>query len=235
MTDLNEFGQRVSGDLEGWTPPQCMPYVPMRGGYVGLEPMTVDDADAVYTALRDSPASDFTYMGFDPFDDLGSAAALTRAMVGESGWLPYTISVHGTVQGVASYLRDKPYVGVVEIGSIMFGVRLQRTTAATESIYLMLKHAFASGYRRVEWKCDALNTPSRTAADRLGFHYEGTFAKATHYKGRNRDTAWYAITDNGWPQVRSAMEAWLKPENFDSNARQIAALGDLMMGAGERT
>jgi RimJ/RimL family protein N-acetyltransferase len=135
--------------------------------------------------------------------------------------------VDDKVVGFLSYLRIDPPGGVIEIGSIVFAPELQRTTAATEVIFLLLKYAFGLGYRRCEWKCDALNAASRKAAERLGFGYEGTFKKATHYKGRNRDTAWYAITDDEWPQVERAFARWLAPDNFDTGGRQLRSLSDL--------
>jgi RimJ/RimL family protein N-acetyltransferase len=130
--------------------------------------------------------------------------------------------------GLASYLRITPELGVIEIGHIWFGVPLQRTTAATEAIYLLVGHAFDDlGYRRVEWKCNALNAASRRAAQRFGFTFEGVFRKHQVVKGRNRDTAWYAITDDEWPAIRRGFEAWLAPENMDGEGRQRRSLGEL--------
>jgi RimJ/RimL family protein N-acetyltransferase len=129
--------------------------------------------------------------------------------------------------GFAAYLRIQPRDGVIEIGSIVFSPRLQRTTAATEAIYLMLRNVFALGYRRCEWKCDDLNAPSRAAADRLGFTYEGTFRQATHYKGRNRDTAWYAIVNREWPALDGVFQRWLAPDNFDDDGVQRQSLGKM--------
>ena len=133
--------------------------------------------------------------------------------------------------GVASYLRITPEHGAIEIGHIWFGEPLQRTTAATEAIYLLARHAFDElGYRRLEWKCNALNDASRRAAERFGFGFEGVFRNHMVVKGRNRDTAWYAIVDRDWPRVRGAFEAWLAPENFDGEGRQRRRLGELMPG-----
>jgi RimJ/RimL family protein N-acetyltransferase len=131
--------------------------------------------------------------------------------------------------GVASYLRITPEFGVVEIGHIWLGSPLQRTTAATEAIYLLARHAFDDlGYRRLEWKCDALNAASRRAAERFGFTFEGVFRKHQVVKGHNRDTAWYAITDDEWPAIRLGYDAWLARENFDRGGRQRRSLGDLI-------
>ena len=128
--------------------------------------------------------------------------------------------------GVASYLRIAPEVGSIEVGHINYSPLLQRTRASTEAMYLMMRRAFDElGYRRYEWKCDALNAPSRDAAERLGFTFEGVFRQATIYKRRNRDTAWYAIIDSEWPLIRDAFEAWLDPDNFVVGGEQRMSLG----------
>ena len=128
---------------------------------------------------------------------------------------------------VASYLRIDPNAGSIEVGHINMAPALQRTRAATEAMYLMMKWAFEAGYRRYEWKCDALNAGSRRAAQRLGLSYEGVFRQATMYKGRNRDTAWFAAIDKEWPALEAAFQAWLHPKNFDETGRQIERLADL--------
>ncbi|MBV9335142.1 MAG: GNAT family N-acetyltransferase [Solirubrobacterales bacterium] len=134
--------------------------------------------------------------------------------------------------GVASYLRITPEHGVIEIGHIWFGASLRRSTAASEVIYVLAAHAFDElGYRRLEWKCDALNQASRHAADRFGFRFEGVFRRHMVVKGRNRDTAWYAITDEEWPAVRHGFRAWLRAANFDAQGVQRRALGDLIARA----
>ena len=129
--------------------------------------------------------------------------------------------------GVASYLRINPPAGSIEVGHINYSTLLQRTPAATEAMYLMMKRVFEGGYRRYEWKCDALNVRSRSAAQRLGFSYEGVFRQAMMYKGRNRDTAWYAAIDKEWPELESAFTRWLDPGNFDAEGRQRTRLADL--------
>ena len=134
--------------------------------------------------------------------------------------------------GIASYLRITPDFGVIEIGHIWFGTPLRRTTAATEAIYLLARHAFDDlRYRRLEWKCNALNAGSRRAAERLGFSFEGVFRQHMIIKGRNRDTAWYAITDNEWPAIRRCFEDWLAPANFDPDGRQRQSLSELIREA----
>jgi len=137
----------------------------------------------------------------------------------------------GRPLGLASYLRIEPAVGVIEVGHIHYAPALQRSVAATEAMALMMCRVFDElGYRRYEWKCDALNAPSRRAAERLGFRFEGVFRQATITKGRNRDTAWYAIIDRDWPDIRTAFERWLDPANFDGDGRQRRRLGELIRG-----
>jgi RimJ/RimL family protein N-acetyltransferase len=129
--------------------------------------------------------------------------------------------------GLASYLRIDPFAGSIEVGHLRFSSLLQRRPAATEAMYLMMRNAFALGYRRYEWKCDALNAPSRAAALRLGLSFEGIFRRAVVVKGRNRDTAWFAATDGDWPALARAFERWLDPANFDAAGRQRVRLGEL--------
>ena len=130
--------------------------------------------------------------------------------------------------GVASYLRIEPAMGAIEVGHLSYAPALQRSAAATEAMYLMMRRAFDElGYRRYEWKCDSLNAPSRRAAERLGFRYEGTFRQMMVIKQRSRDTAWYSILDSEWPALRTAFERWLDPANFDASGAQRARLEDL--------
>jgi RimJ/RimL family protein N-acetyltransferase len=227
MSNTNDFGQPVGDDLGGWMPPPMIPNPALDGDYVRLRPLTVHDAETVYPALRQASHDLWTYMPFGPFYSVDDASGYFSYMVDQPDWRPYIIEVNGLVQGFNSYMRINPPDGVIEIGSIVFSPQLQRTTAATESVYLMMRHAFDSGYRRVEWKCDSLHSISRKAADRLGFRYEGTFVNATHYKGRSRDTAWFAVTIEEWPDRRQRLEAWLDPDNFDQNGHQLRPLSNL--------
>src|SRR5690606_12748185 len=138
--------------------------------------------------------------------------------------LHYTILADGRALGTASYLRIAPPAGSIEVGWITYSPALQRTRAATEAMYLMMRWAFEAGYRRYEWKCHALNAASRRAAQRLGFSYEGVFRQAVVVKGRNRDSAWYAAIDSEWPAIRDAMETWLDPANFGPDGAQRQSL-----------
>lgn len=227
MSPANEFGQPIGDSLADWTPPPFPDPLPLSGDHVLLEPLRPDHAAALHPILSAAPDSLWTYMSIGPFRDESGMRSSFESLINQADWVPYAVLVGGKPSGFLSYLRIDSPGGVIEIGSIVFAPEMQRTTAATESIFLLLKNSFDLGYRRVEWKCDDLNEPSRRAADRLGFRYEGTFAKATHYKGRNRDTAWYAITDDEWPELERAFVAWLAPENFDTEGRQLQSLGQL--------
>lgn len=209
MSNTNDFGQPVGNNLAAWVPPSMISDAVLSGSHARLRPLSVDDSKAVYATLRQAPEDLWTYMSFGPFHSVEGASEYFSKMVTQSDWRPYIIKMDGHVQGLSSYLRANPPDGVIEIGSIVFSPHLERTTAATEAIYLNMRHAFDSGYRRIESKCDSLHSGSRKAADRLGFRYEWTFINA-HYKGRNRDTAWFAVTIEEWHDRRQRLEAWLK-------------------------
>ncbi len=215
MSRTNEHGQPVGAPLT-WSPAQVLAPVELAGRHVTLEPLGPQHAAGLYAATcGEARASTWTYL----FDEMPGSPAACAAYVERRAAVPglASLAIRPTgrgVAGVASWLRADPAHGSVEVGGIVFGPALQRTTAATEAMWLMARHAFDHGYRRYEWKCDALNTPSRAAATRLGFTYEGTFRNAVVYKGRNRDTAWFSITDEEWRALRPAYDAWLAPANF---------------------
>ncbi|MGD2059844.1 MAG: GNAT family protein [Acidimicrobiia bacterium] len=224
----NEYGQPIGEDLGRWQAPSFPMAVTVPGRTVTLEPLSSDrHGEGLWAALGDAPTSLWTYMSFGPFADRSEFQATIDGLAALPDWVPYALVVEGAPLGFASYLRVQPADGVLEIGSIVFSPQMQRTTPATESLYLMIARTFELGYRRCEWKCDALNGPSRQAADRLGFTYEGTFRHATHYKGRNRDTSWYAIIDRDWPELERAFELWMSADNFDVEGNQIRSLREL--------
>lgn len=224
MTPTNNFDQPIGPGLGDWVPPASLEPIVLKGEYVILEPMVAGDGLPLFDALGDEPESLWTYMSFGPFADAGEIEATVVAMLAKDDWSPYIVKLGGRVHGLLSYLRIDNPGGVIEIGSIVFDSSIQRTTASTEAIFLLIEHAFESGYRRVEWKCDDLNAPSMRAGERFGFTYEGTFRQATHYKGRNRDTAWFAITDADWPEIRAAFKEWLSADNFDRSGAQKVKL-----------
>jgi RimJ/RimL family protein N-acetyltransferase len=227
MSTVNEFGQPIGHPVE-WAPRAEVAPVRMAGRYCRIEPVASHHLDQLHDALvlRSSP-SIWTYLPVGPFADKAGLFGWLRDLDEDPGAIPHAICLpDGRPVGVASYLRLDGGNGSVEIGAIAYAEELQRTTAATEAMYLMMRHPFEDlGYRRYEWKCDSLNAPSRRAAERLGFSYEGTFRNALVYKGRNRDTDWLSITGAEWPGVKARLEAWLDPANFDAEGNQITALG----------
>jgi RimJ/RimL family protein N-acetyltransferase len=222
---VNDLGQPIGEPVPGWTPRPKPGREPMTGRFCRVEPLDparhAADLHAANEADREGRM--WTYMAYGPFPDAATYRAWAETAAGGEDPLFHAIvdAASGRALGVASYLRIEPAVGVIEVGHIAYSPALQRTPAATEAMYLLMRRAFDElGYRRYEWKCDALNAPSRRAAERLGFRFEGVFRQATLYKGRNRDTAWYAIIDKEWPERRAAFEAWLDPGNFDVAGRQ---------------
>lgn len=228
MSVVNEYGQEISADLGDWVPPKMPNHAALTGTRVRLEPLhRSQHAIPLFHEFATADPSLWTYMPLGPFVDAAELGQLIDAMNHNRDSLPYAVFVDGEIRGVLSYLRIQPDVGCLEIGWIVFAPSMQRSTASTETIFLLLRHAFDSGYRRVEWKCDALNQKARDAAVRLGFLYEGTFRKSTHYKGRNRDTAWYSMTDDDWAMQNLLFVNWLSMENFDAAGTQRVRLGDI--------
>jgi RimJ/RimL family protein N-acetyltransferase len=222
---LNEFGQPVGDALTDWETRSIPATTRLDGRWAQVEVLSLaDHASELWKAFESAEPSLWTYMSFGPFVDRDSFDSMLASLVDQAGLFTRVVTVGGRVLGLACFMRVEPEQGVLEIGSIAFSPALQRTAAATEAMYLMISHAFELGYRRCEWKCDDLNEPSKRAAERLGFHYEGTFRKATHYKGRSRDTAWYALIDEDWTRTRPSIEAWLAAKNFDDSGTQIRPL-----------
>lgn len=179
--------------------------------------------------MQEPDGSNWTYLPYGPFETLESYLDWMEKTCRGSDPQFYAIvdKSTGKAVGIASYLRINPAAGSIEVGHINYSPLLQQKPAATEAMYLMMKNAFELGYRRYEWKCDALNAKSRVAAQRLGLSFEGVFRQATMYKGRNRDTAWYATIDGEWPALKDAFEQWLAPSNFDEQGQQRQRLSDL--------
>jgi RimJ/RimL family protein N-acetyltransferase len=216
----NEWGQPV-GDAVDWHAPAPLVPVTLDGRWARLEPLGPEHgADLHDATCGPDRAPSWTYLADEMPGSPDDFARYADRRVANPGLASLAIvPAGGAAAGLASWMRDDPANGVVEVGSILLGPALQRTTGATEAMWLMARHAFECGYRRYEWKCDALNAPSRAAAVRLGFSYEGTFRQAVVYKGRNRDTAWFAITDEDWARLAPAYAAWLAPDNFDDPER----------------
>ena len=172
----------------------------------------------------------WTYLPYGPFDSLATYRTWMNATYLGNDPLCFSISDQRLNRpiGMAAYLRITPAAGSIEVGHVQFSPLLQRKPAATEAMYLMMERAFTLGYRRYEWKCDTLNAPSRAAAQRLGFKFEGIFRQAAVVKGRNRDTAWFSIIDSEWPALQKAFLQWLAPNNFDIDGNQRCRLADFM-------
>ena len=204
----------------------------MVGQYCRLEPVSTErHAKDLFSAYQQAPdVRDWTYLFPSRPDTLQACHAYLDKLEASEDPLHFAVVDTSTNQavGTAALMRIEPTHGVIEVGGITFSPLLQKTRAATESMYLMMRRAFDElGYRRYEWKCDSLNTPSRTAAERYGFTFEGIFRQVIVYHGRNRDTAWYSIIDSEWPRIRAAFEAWLDPANFTADGRQKRRLSDL--------
>lgn len=202
----------------------------MTGAYCAVVPLAVDHAADLHVAAADDrDGRTWTYLPYGPFGSEREYREWMEATCFGDDPLFHAIleGPGGPARGVAAYLNIRPHQGSIEVGHVYFPPALQRTRAATEAMYLMMKRAFDLGYRRYEWKCDALNGPSRAAAERLGCSFEGIFRQATVYKGRNRDTAWYSAIDREWPALAAAFESWLHPSNFDANGGQRAGLSEL--------
>jgi len=233
MTDYqNELGQPIGRPVPGWTPRPLPPATPMTGRFCRVEPLApaVHAADLFEANREDTAGRNWTYLGYGPFGEPATYRDwLDQAAAGKDPMFHAIVDLAtGRAVGVASYLRIDPANGVIEVGHINYSPRLQQKPAATEAMFLMMRRAFDElGYRRYEWKCDDRNQPSRGAAQRLGFTYEGMFRQAVVYKGRNRDSAWFSILDSEWPAVRTAFEHWLAPENFDAEGRQKQSLAAL--------
>lgn len=228
----NHLGQPIGFSVADWQPRPYPPRTTMHGRTCHLEPLDPPrHAEELYQAYsEDADGRLWTYLSYGPFAAYADFYAHLKTSSRSDDPLFYTIINHasGQAEGVAGYLRITPAHGVMEVGHINYAPCLQKTVVATEAMYLMMCRAFDElGYRRYEWKCDALNDASRRAALRLGFTFEGIFRQALMYKGRNRDTAWFSIIDTEWPIVKRAFEKWLDPANFDAQGRQRQSLTSL--------
>lgn len=225
MTRTNALGQPIGAPLPDWRPPSAPSREPMKGRWCRVEPLEpARHAAELHGAFEeDREGRIWTYLGYGPFDSAGSYREWMEGFCLGPDPLFFAIrdtAGSGRVAGVAGYCRIKPALGVIEVGHVCHAPSLQRTTAATEAMYLMMGRAFELGYRRYEWKCDALHRGSAHAALRLGFQEEGIHRQAFVYKGRSRDTRWFAVIDREWPRLRERLERWLEPANFDSAGRQ---------------
>jgi RimJ/RimL family protein N-acetyltransferase len=236
MNDATElpFARPLSGDPVIRTPGGLVPArTPLIGRRIRLEPVDPDrHAAALYHVSHGSEAARqvWNYLPAGPWSDEAAFTGWLRTQAALFDRVAYALcpTQTGAATGMASYLDIHPLDGVIEIGGIWFAPALQRTRAATEALFLLLTYAMDElGYRRMQWRCNALNAKSRSAARRLGFRFEGVFYNHMVVKGRNRDTAWYSIVEDEWPELREIIGAWLDDSNFDADGaprRSLAAL-----------
>ena len=219
----------VGWSVENWVEPVWPAGDRLCGTHVELHLLNRKDHAADLFIAFDKADALWTYLPYGPFDTANDYGDWIDRKVDGKDPIFYAIidKLSQKAMGVASYLRINPSVGSIEVGHICLSPALQKTKAATEAMFLMMQWAFGVGYRRYEWKCDALNLPSRQAAARLGLSYEGVFRQMSIVKGRNRDTAWFAAVDGEWPQLRNAFNAWLAPENFMKRGQQLSSLSDM--------
>lgn len=237
MIDTAEapFPRPVSGDAVAQLPSGRVPArTTLTGRHIRLEPLDpARHARELYQASHGSDAARrvWDYLPAGPWPDEAGFTTWLRGMAASFDRVAYVLcpAATGVAAGMASYLDIHPLDGVMEIGGIWFTPNLQRTRVATEALYLLLAYAMDDlGYRRMQWRCNALNAKSRTAAHRLGFRFEGVFHNHMIVKGRNRDTAWYSILDQEWPDVRARITAWLDDDNFDDAGTARSSLSELM-------
>ncbi|WP_213878828.1 GNAT family protein [Pseudomonas sp. dw_358] len=224
--------------MNGWTPRQHPPRQVLQGRTCRLEPLDpAKHAQQLYDAYRQMPdGSDWTYLFVGPFADFPNYLSYAQAAAASSDPQHWAVIDQATDQavGTLSLMRIDVNNGVIEVGNVTFSPLMKRTPMSTEAQYLLMKFAFDElGYRRYEWKCDALNAPSRKAALRLGLSFEGIFRQAVMYKGRTRDTAWFSVIDSEWEARKTAFEVWLAADNFDEAGRQIRVLGGDLTRSGD--
>jgi RimJ/RimL family protein N-acetyltransferase len=216
-------------DLSNWTPPSFPPRKVLDGAYCRLEPLDVGKHGGDIAAAFESAHDVWTYLPVEPPKDRATYEKFLAGMIERTDIVPYAVidKADNRAKGHLWLMEIRPAHGVFEVGFITYSPSLQRTCAATEAIYLCGDYGFGLGYRRFEWKCNDRNQPSKRAALRYGFKYEGLFRQHQVVKGRNRDTAWYSILDSEWPVRRDAFTRWLALENFDAQGRQKVSLSSL--------
>ncbi len=230
---LNALGQPVGEPLPGWTARPKPPRTPITGRSCRVEMLDpAKHASDLFAGNKlDTEGRNWTYLAYGPFEKLEDYRAWLDSVAKTEDPLFHTIVdlASGKAVGIASLMRIDPAGGVIEVGHINYSPLLQRKPHATEAMFLLMSRVFDElGYRRYEWKCDNCNMPSRAAAERYGFTFEGVFRQAVVYKGRNRDTAWFSITDKEWPAIKRAYQQWLAPANFAADGTQKAKLSDLI-------
>lgn len=236
MSQHNHFGQPVGDALPDWQPRPAPQRHTLQGRLCYLEPLAGKHAEALFAAHQLAPDTrSWTWLLREPDSSVEEFSAWVASVAELSDPLHFAVIDRQTRQPVGSLalMRIDANNGVIEVGHVHFSPLLSRTAMATEAHWLLMRYAFDTlGYRRYEWKCNSLNEPSRRAARRLGFHYEGRFRQALVIKGHNRDTDWFSIIDAEWPQIDSAMQRWLASDNFSADGQQIRTLESLRPQAG---
>ncbi|KFZ36496.1 acetyltransferase [Shewanella mangrovi] len=232
-TRLNEFQQPIGYALADWTPAKQPSKRCLSGRLCRLERLDVaTHADNLYQAFAESPdARHWTYLPYGPFETADEYRAFLTGMAELNDPFHYAVVEPSTGKaiGTISLMRIDVANGVIEVGHVVYSPQMQRTPLSTEVMALLQQYVFEElGYRRLEWKCDALNGPSRAAAERFGFTFEGIFRQLQVTQGRNRDTAWYSMLDHEYAQLKSAYQTWLSTDNFDGAGQQINKLADLI-------
>ena len=228
---INQLGQPIGDALPNFQPGDLPNLERIEGQYVIIERLSKDkhEADLYKVYGPESPADMWTYLFQTPAQSQEEWSQKLDQMLAAQDRFHYAIvdKESGKALGTFALMRIDRNNRVIEVGAVTYSPKLKRTRLATEAQYLLARYVFEElEYRRYEWKCDALNQPSRRAAERLGFTYEGKFRQALVYKGRNRDTDWLSMIDKEWPAVKSRLEKWLSPDNFDEKGLQIKALSD---------
>ncbi|MCE9898534.1 Putative ribosomal N-acetyltransferase YdaF [Raoultella terrigena] len=236
MSQHNHFGQPVGDALPDWQPRPAPQRHTLQGRLCYLEPLAGKHAEALFAAHQLAPDTrSWTWLLREPDSSVEEFSAWVASVAELSDPLHFAVIDRQTRLPVGSLalMRIDANNGVIEVGHVHFSPLLSRTAMATEAHWLLMRYAFDTlGYRRYEWKCNSLNEPSRRAARRLGFHYEGRFRQALVIKGHNRDTDWFSIIDAEWPQIDSAMQRWLASDNFSADGQQIRTLESLRPQAG---
>ena len=218
----------VGEPVPDWSAPSRPPGATLVACTTVLETLHARHVDDLANAWAGTGEAHWTYLPMERPEGRAEVSAVVASMVDDPGSVAYAVLVRGRAVGVLSLMRIDPPNGVIEIGAVVFGTPLVRTVASTRAHRLLMGHVFDDlGYRRLEWKCDALNAASRAAAQRLGYTFEGVFRQAVVTKGRNRDTAWFSLLDGEWPAVRARLDTWLDPVNFDDAGRQRRRLGEV--------
>ncbi|PNZ67463.1 N-acetyltransferase [Staphylococcus croceilyticus] len=227
---VNEFKQPIGETLDNYVVPSFPDAQTLEGRYGTLTKLSINHTNYLYDVLCDDESrKNWTYLYEGPFDNKTTFEDYIRQLINSKDKYFFTIKDNTQQQplGILALMRINPEHGSIEVGNIIYSNQLKKTRVGTEVQYLLAKYVFETlSYRRYEWKCDNLNTPSKHAAQRFGFTFEGVFRHSNICKGRNRDTAWFSMLDNEWPSVKTRFEQWLEPDNFDEKGHQIKHLSD---------